>query len=61
MAAWCLLDFYLPMATDGQRFLVGSQQEQAVATVSFDDTRLGVGHQKLSATEFVWRRGPEEV
>ena len=58
MAAWCLLDFYLPMATDGQRFLAGSRQEQAVATVSFDDTRMGVGHQKLSATEFVWRRVP---
>jgi hypothetical protein len=46
------------MATDGQRFLVVSRPEQAVAAVSFDDTRLGVGHQKLSATEFVWSRVP---
>jgi len=58
VAAWCLLDLYLHMATDGQRFLVGSRQEQAVTTVSFADARLGVGHQKLSATEFAWRRVP---
>jgi hypothetical protein len=50
------------MVADGQRFLVRSRQQQALATLTFDDTRLCACHQKLFDNEFrVEERCSEEI
>jgi hypothetical protein len=35
------------MAADGQWFLVVSREQQAFATLAFDDARFGASYQKL--------------